>query len=53
MVAMSITISALLALILGIMILIFPKILRWAVGIYLIAIGLLQLMSSYFQFSPY
>lgn len=52
MATISLTISAFLAIILGILILLFPKILRWAVGIYLIIIGILQLTGNYLQFSP-
>lgn len=47
MVAISFTISAILAIILGIAILIFPKILRWAVGLYLIVFGVLQIVGNY------
>ena len=53
MVALSITISAVLALVLGLLILVFPKMLRWAIGIYLLAFGLIQLLTQYVQFSPY
>lgn len=48
----SITISALLAIILGVLILIFPKLLRWAVGLYLVLFGIIQLLAEYVQFSP-
>jgi len=41
----TITISATLAIIAGILILIFPKLVRWAVGLYLIAIGILSLLN--------
>ncbi|NCN98950.1 DUF3096 domain-containing protein [Candidatus Pacearchaeota archaeon CG10_big_fil_rev_8_21_14_0_10_35_219] len=52
MVAISLTISAVLAIILGIAILVFPKILRWAVGLYLLVFGLLQLAGGFALFSP-
>lgn len=45
--AISLTISAILAIVLGLLILIFPKLLRIAVGFYLLIVGLLQLFSSY------
>lgn len=44
----SLTISAALAIILGLLILIFPKLLRWAVGLYLLVFGILQLTGNYF-----
>lgn len=45
MVAITLTISAILAIVVGILILIFPKFLRLAIGIYLIIIGFLQLLN--------
>jgi uncharacterized membrane protein HdeD (DUF308 family) len=48
----SLVISAGLAIILGIVILIFPKLLRWAVGLYLIVFGILQLLGQTLAFSP-
>ncbi len=53
MVAISLTISAVLAIILGIIVLVFPKILRWAVGLYLILFGILQLLGGYVFLSPF
>ncbi|NCO10984.1 DUF3096 domain-containing protein [Candidatus Pacearchaeota archaeon CG_4_9_14_0_2_um_filter_39_13] len=53
MVAISLTISAVLAIILGIVVLVFPKLLRWAVGLYLIIFGVLQLTGNYLSFSPF
>ncbi|MDP3881558.1 MAG: DUF3096 domain-containing protein [Nanoarchaeota archaeon] len=47
MVAISLTISAFLAIIFGILVLAFPGVLRWAVGLYLILIGILQLTAQY------
>ena len=52
MAVISLTISALLAIVLGIVILLFPRFLRWAVGLYLIVFGIIQLSSNYIQFSP-
>ncbi|HJX50769.1 MAG TPA: DUF3096 domain-containing protein [Candidatus Nanoarchaeia archaeon] len=43
MVAINFTISAILAIVVGIFVLAFPKFLRWAVGLYLIIAGILQL----------
>ncbi|MBS3065989.1 DUF3096 domain-containing protein [Candidatus Pacearchaeota archaeon] len=40
----SITISAVLAIVLGALILFVPKLLRWAVGLYLIIHGILLLI---------
>lgn len=53
MVAISLTISAVLAIILGIVILVFPSVLRWAIGLYLIVFGILQLVGNYALFSPF
>lgn len=41
--------SGVLAIIVGILILIWPKILNYAIGIYLILIGLLQLFGQYIK----
>ena len=46
---LSITISAVLAIILGILVLAFPKLLRWAVGLWLIISGILQLIAQFYQ----
>lgn len=43
----SLTISAILALILGVAVLLFPRLLRWALGLWLIAHGALQLVAQY------
>ncbi len=53
MVAITVTISAILAIILGIIILIWPKALNLAVAIWLIFYGLLQIVAGiYPDFSP-
>lgn len=52
MATISLTISAILAIILGLVILIWPKLLRWAVGLYLLIFGILQLLGNYVDFSP-
>jgi uncharacterized membrane protein HdeD (DUF308 family) len=39
----TLTISAVLAIVLGLAVLLFPKLLRWAVGLYLVVFGILQL----------
>lgn len=44
---LSLTISGILAIILGILVLFFPKFLRWAVGLWLILSGILQLLANY------
>ncbi|MBI2630500.1 DUF3096 domain-containing protein [Candidatus Pacearchaeota archaeon] len=41
---LKLTISATLAILIGILVLIFPKLLRWAVGFYLVIWGILQLL---------
>ncbi len=48
----SITISAILAIIFGILILIFPRLLNTLIGLYLIIIGVLQLFGSFLGLSP-
>ncbi|GEM_PF-1555351 len=53
MAIISITISAILAIILGFVVLIFPKLLRWAVGVYLIIFGIIQLLGNFISFSPF
>ena len=45
--AISILISAILAIILGIMVLIWPKILNLVVGLWLLIFGITQLVSIY------
>lgn len=47
MVAVSLTISAILAIILGLLVLLFPKLLRWGVGLYLVIFGILQIVAQY------
>jgi len=42
--AITFTISAILAIIVGLLVLAFPKFLRWAIGLYLIVVGILQLI---------
>ena len=46
MVAFTLTISAILAIIAGLLILIWPKIIRIALGIYLLVIGILGLINQ-------
>ena len=43
-IGISLTISAVLAIILGIAVLAFPKLLRWAVGLWLIVFGIVQML---------
>lgn len=47
MVAISLTIAAVLAVLFGILVLAFPKIIRWAVGLYFLIWGILQLIALY------
>jgi uncharacterized membrane protein len=42
MVTISLTISAVLAIVFGLAVLLFPKLMRWAVGLWLIVWGILQ-----------
>jgi len=44
MVSISLAISGILAIIVGLLILIFPKLLRIGIGLYLIIIGILQVL---------
>lgn len=46
MVLINVAISAILAIIVGILVLVWPKILRIALGLYLIAVGILQLVGD-------
>ena len=49
--ALVLTISGLLAILLGILVLVFPSLLRYLIGFYLIIFGALQLFSDAIQFS--
>ncbi|MGV8142466.1 MAG: DUF3096 domain-containing protein [Candidatus Pacearchaeota archaeon] len=53
MVAIAFTLSAILAIIVGILILIWPKLLRFALGLYLVIFGILQLLSDNYGLSPF
>ena len=45
MVAITITgISAIMAIVIGLLVLIFPRLLRWGIGLYLVIWGILQLI---------
>ena len=48
MAVISLAISGILAIILGILVLVFPKLLRIAVGLWLIISGILQLIVQYY-----
>lgn len=52
MVLVTLTISAILAIIFGMLILIFPKLLNTLIGLYLIIIGVLQLFGGFIGLSP-
>ena len=53
MVVMSTIILAIISILAGILVLIFPKLLSRIVAIYLIVVGILQLLGTYISFSPY
>ena len=53
MVAIALTLSAILAIIIGLLVLIWPKFLRIAVGVYLVLFGILQLLNDNFGLSPF
>jgi uncharacterized membrane protein HdeD (DUF308 family) len=44
MVSLSLTITAVLAILVGLIVLIWPKIINYAIGLYLIAFGILRLI---------
>jgi len=48
MVAISLALSAGLAILVGILVLVFPKLLRWGIGLYLIVWGLIQFGVNFF-----
>ncbi len=45
MVSISLTISAILAIVVGLIVLIWPKVINYAIGFYLIAFGILKLIN--------
>ena len=52
MVSIVLTLSAIMAIIVGILVLAFPKFLRIAVGLYLLIFGVLQLLNLNLNLSP-
>lgn len=44
MVAISLAISGTLAVIAGLLVIFFPRLLRWALGLYLIAVGVISFL---------
>ncbi len=52
MIAITITLSALLAIIAGIIIIVWKRSLNWVVGLYLILFGILQFFGAYIDLSP-
>ncbi|MEK6919158.1 MAG: DUF3096 domain-containing protein [Nanoarchaeota archaeon] len=46
MVAISLAISGILAIVAGLLVIFVPKLLRWALGLYLIAIGLISFLGN-------
>ncbi|MEK6915992.1 MAG: DUF3096 domain-containing protein [Nanoarchaeota archaeon] len=53
MVSVVFTISAILAIIVGILVLVWPKFLRIAIGLYLVIFGILQLLQDNLGLSPF
>ncbi len=53
MASIVLTLSAILAIVVGILVLAWPKLLRIAIGLYLIIIGILQLLHDNVDFSPF
>jgi len=45
MVSITLTISAILAILFGILVIAFPKLIKWMIGLYLIIAGILQLLA--------
>ncbi|MBS3084199.1 DUF3096 domain-containing protein [Candidatus Pacearchaeota archaeon] len=52
MVSLVLTLSAIMAIIVGLLVLIWPKFLRVAVGLYLLIFGILQLLNINLDLSP-
>jgi len=53
MVSVVLTLSAILAIIVGLLVLVWPKFLRLAIGLYLIIFGILQLLQDNLGLSPF
>ena len=53
MVSIALTLSAIMAIIVGILVLVWPKLLRLAIGLYLIVFGVLQLAQDNLGLSPF
>jgi len=53
MASIVLTISAVLAIIVGILVLVWPRLLRVAIGIYLIFFGVMQLLQDNLGLSPF
>lgn len=52
MAIITVTFMAVLSIIFGIIVLIWPRLLNYLIGIYLILIGILQLLGTYVGLSP-
>ncbi len=53
MVSIALTLSAILAIVVGLLVLVWPKFLRISIGLYLIIFGALQLLQDNLGFSPF
>lgn len=52
MASLVLTLSAIISILAGLLVLVWPKFLRLAIGLYLIAIGILQLLNNNLGLSP-
>ncbi len=52
MASIILTLSAIISILAGFLVLVWPKFLRLAIGLYLIAIGILQLLNNNLGLSP-
>lgn len=52
MVSLVLTLSAIISIIVGLLVLVWPKLLRVAIGLYLLVFGILQLLGNNFNLSP-
>jgi len=51
-IAITLTAIAVLSILFGILVMVWPKVLNYLIGIYLILIGVLQLLGGYLNLSP-
>lgn len=52
MASLVLTLSAIISILAGLLVLVWPKFLRLAIGLYLVIVGILQLLSLNFNLSP-